>query len=106
MDTPPHLAAHAAAGETAGIPQVLEVRNGDMVSLDEEGAEIVGSTPTGRRLRVEEPRFSKRRGDGRGRGRSDHRGRPHRSSKGRRPSGDRAQRGVRTISTGLVEGHK
>ena len=84
---PPHLAAHAAAGETFGIPQVLEVRNGDIVSLDEEGVEVVGSTPTGRRLRVEEPRFSKRRGQ------SHRRDRPYRSSKSHRSSSDRAQEG-------------
>lgn len=61
---PPHLSAHAQVGVNCGIPQVLEVRNGDIVSLEESSAEIVGSTPTGRRLRIEEPWQSRSRGRG------------------------------------------
>ena len=51
---PPHLEAHAELARDCGIPQVLEVRNGDMVELNYQNTQVVGSTPTGRRLRLEE----------------------------------------------------
>ncbi len=82
---PPHLAAHAEVGRKCEIPQVLEVRNGDIVTLGEEEAEIMGSTPTGRRLRIEpEPRW---RG-----GNSHNQGRTNRGRRGGRPSQKRGSR--------------
>lgn len=51
---PPHLEAHAALAYECGIEQVIEVRNGDMVELSQQESKLIGSTPTGRRLRIEE----------------------------------------------------
>ena len=68
---PPHLAAHAQVGRACGIPDVIEVQNGDVVALEEESPGIIDSAPVGRRLRPPEPPFRGRgRGD-RGRGRGD-----------------------------------
>ena len=51
---PQHLEAHAQLAHECGIPQVIEVRNGDMVELNSQNTQIIGSTSTGRRLRIEE----------------------------------------------------
>ena len=51
---PQHLKAHAELGRECSIPQVIEVRNGDIVLLESDEGQIVGSTPTSRRLRIEE----------------------------------------------------
>ena len=61
---PPHLKAHAELGESCDIPHVIEVRNGDIVHLDEYAPSITGSIPTGRRLRIEQewPPRSRSRG--------------------------------------------
>ena len=51
---PEHLQAHAEVGRACEIPKIIEVRNGDIVLIDSEDSHIVGSTPTSRRLRIEE----------------------------------------------------
>ena len=52
---PPHLSAHALVGEECGIPTVIEVRNGDLVTFTESGgAEILDQLHTGRRVRPPE----------------------------------------------------
>lgn len=43
-----HLSAHARLGADAGIPQVVPVRNGDLVKLAPDIAEIVDQVPFGR----------------------------------------------------------
>ena len=43
-----HLSAHARLGAEAGIPQVVPVRNGDLVRLDSAKAEIIDQVPVGR----------------------------------------------------------
>lgn len=43
-----HLAEHAALARRAGVPQVLVCRNGDLVRLAPNGAEIVDEIPSGR----------------------------------------------------------
>ncbi len=43
-----HLTAHARLGGEAGIPQVLPVRNGDVVRLAPDVGEIVDNVPVGR----------------------------------------------------------
>ena len=88
---PPHLEAHAELGRECGIPEVIEVRNGDIVTLEAEDAYISGSAPVGRRLRPPEP--SRHRG-----GRSQSHDRSRRGKRGGRaqgaPSGRNANRGA------------
>lgn len=43
-----HLVAHGALGAEAGIPEVAQVRNGDMIRLAPGPAEIVDNVPFGR----------------------------------------------------------
>ena len=43
-----HLHEHRAFARKLGVPQVLEVRNGDMVRLAPAPAEVVDEVPTGR----------------------------------------------------------
>jgi len=43
-----HLHAHAKLGGEAGIPQVIPIRNGDMVKLAPGVAEVVNQIPVGR----------------------------------------------------------
>ena len=43
-----HLAAHAKFAAEKGIPQVLPIRNGDLVKLAPGAAEIVDQVPSGR----------------------------------------------------------
>ncbi len=43
-----HLAEHAALARGAGVPHVLVCRNGDLVRLGNDGAEIVDEVPSGR----------------------------------------------------------
>ena len=43
-----HLAEHAKLARSAGVPQVLVCRNGDLVRLAPGGAEIVDEIPAGR----------------------------------------------------------
>ncbi len=43
-----HLSAHARLGAESGIPQVVPVRNGDLVKLAPDLAEIVDQVPFGR----------------------------------------------------------
>jgi ribonuclease J len=43
-----HLAEHAALGRQAGVPHVLICRNGDLVSLAADGAQIIDELPSGR----------------------------------------------------------
>jgi ribonuclease J len=43
-----HLVAHGALGASAGIPEVAQVRNGDMIRLAPGPAEIVDQVPSGR----------------------------------------------------------
>ena len=43
-----HLHEHLAFARKLGVPQVLEVRNGDMVRLAPAPAEVVDEVPTGR----------------------------------------------------------
>ena len=43
-----HLVAHGALGAEAGIPEVAQVRNGDMIRLAPGAAEIVEQVPAGR----------------------------------------------------------
>ena len=63
---PPHLQAHAEVGRSIGIPDVIEVRNGDVVLLDETHPRIVDKVVTGRRLRPSDPPWEHRRSRGRG----------------------------------------
>jgi ribonuclease J len=46
--TPRHLAANAAIARACGVPQTLEIRNGDVCRLTRSGAEVIGSVATGR----------------------------------------------------------
>ena len=43
-----HLAEHADLARKAGVPHVLVCRNGDMVRLAADGAEIIDEVPSGR----------------------------------------------------------
>lgn len=43
-----HLVAQGALGAMSGIPQVLQVRNGDMVRISAAGSEVVDQVPFGR----------------------------------------------------------
>ena len=43
-----HLAEHAELGRRAGVPHVLVCRNGDLVRLAQDGAEIIDEVPSGR----------------------------------------------------------
>jgi len=43
-----HLAEHAALARRAGVPHVLVCRNGDLVRLAANGAEIIDKVPSGR----------------------------------------------------------
>src|SRR5579863_5019961 len=43
-----HLSEHAALARRAGVPQVLVCRNGDLVRLARNGAEIIDEVPSGR----------------------------------------------------------
>jgi ribonuclease J len=43
-----HLAEHAALARGAGVPNVLICRNGDLVSLGQDGAYIIDEVPSGR----------------------------------------------------------
>ncbi len=43
-----HLSAHASLAATAGIPEVAQVRNGDMLRLAPGPAEIIDEVPVGR----------------------------------------------------------
>src|SRR5579863_1892155 len=43
-----HLSEHAALARRAGVPQVLVCRNGDLVRLARNGAEIIDEIPSGR----------------------------------------------------------
>ncbi|MFC3725519.1 ribonuclease J [Neoaquamicrobium sediminum] len=43
-----HLVAHGALGASAGIPEVAQVRNGDMIRLAPGPAEIIDQVPSGR----------------------------------------------------------
>lgn len=43
-----HLSEHAALARRAGVPQVLVCRNGDLIRLAPNGAEIVDEIPSGR----------------------------------------------------------
>jgi ribonuclease J len=43
-----HLAEHAALARGAGVPHVLICRNGDLVRLGQNGAEIIDEVPSGR----------------------------------------------------------
>ncbi len=43
-----HLAEHAALARSAGVPNVLICRNGDLVSLGKDGAHIIDEVPSGR----------------------------------------------------------
>ena len=43
-----HLVAHGALGASAGIPEVAQVRNGDMIRLAPGAAEIIDQVPAGR----------------------------------------------------------
>ncbi len=43
-----HLVAHRALGASAGIPEVAQVRNGDMIRLAPGPAEIIDQVPSGR----------------------------------------------------------
>ena len=96
---PPHLGAHAKLGAQCGIPQVIEIRNGDIVTFDSGVARRSGSAPVGRRVRPPEP--SRRRPE---RGRRDESraqrptGRRRNSSSSRSP---RNARGVRRSSSWL-----
>jgi ribonuclease J len=45
---PLHLAEHAGLARTAGVPQVVVCRNGDLVRLAPGGAGIIGAVPAGR----------------------------------------------------------
>jgi ribonuclease J len=45
---PLHLSEHAALARRAGVPQVLVCRNGDLVRLAPNGAEIIDEVPSGR----------------------------------------------------------
>jgi ribonuclease J len=46
-----HLAEHAKLAEAAGVPEVLDVRNGDIVRLAPGPAEIIDEAPVGRLFR-------------------------------------------------------
>ncbi len=43
-----HLSEHAALARRAGVPHVLVCRNGDLVRLAPEGAQIIDEIPSGR----------------------------------------------------------
>lgn len=43
-----HLVAHGALGASAGIPEVAQVRNGDMIRLAPGPADIIDQVPSGR----------------------------------------------------------
>ena len=43
-----HLAEHAALARSAGVPHVLICRNGDLVRLGDDGAQIIDEVPSGR----------------------------------------------------------
>jgi ribonuclease J len=43
-----HLAEHAALARSAGVPHVLVCRNGDLVRLASDGAQIIDEIPSGR----------------------------------------------------------
>jgi len=43
-----HLAEHAGLARSAGVPHVLVCRNGDLVRLGQDGAEIIDEVPSGR----------------------------------------------------------
>ena len=43
-----HLVAHSALGASAGIPEVAQVRNGDMIRIAPGPAEIIDQVPSGR----------------------------------------------------------
>ena len=43
-----HLAEHAALARHAGVPHVLVCRNGDLVRLARDGAQIIDEVPSGR----------------------------------------------------------
>ncbi len=43
-----HLSEHAALARKAGVPQVLVCRNGDLIRLAPNGAEIIDEIPSGR----------------------------------------------------------
>lgn len=64
---PPHLLAHAQVGRACGIKTVLEIRNGDVVSLSSEPASVIAQTFTGRVMRPPEPAFRPRARGSRGR---------------------------------------
>jgi ribonuclease J len=46
-----HLVAQGSLGASAGIPEVAQVRNGDMIRLAPGAAEIVGTVPFGRLMK-------------------------------------------------------
>jgi ribonuclease J len=46
-----HMAAHAQLAREAGVPQVMIVRNGDVVKLAPGNAQIIDEIPTGRMFR-------------------------------------------------------
>jgi ribonuclease J len=43
-----HLAEHAELGRRVGVPHVLVCRNGDLVRLAQDGAQIIDEVPSGR----------------------------------------------------------
>ncbi len=43
-----HLSEHAELGRRAGVPHVLVCRNGDLVRLAQDGAQIIDEVPSGR----------------------------------------------------------
>jgi ribonuclease J len=97
---PPHLMAHAEVGRGCGL-KVLEIRNGDVVLINEGGPRVVEETPVGRVMRVEESWEGRRpRGSRGGRDRQSP-ARPYSSKRGGRSSwgewggGDRSRRSRR-----------
>lgn len=70
---PPHLEAHAGVGRSLGIPHVIEVRNGDVVSLEEASPHVVDKIYTGRRQRPPEPVWQHRPSGDRAHGRRGYR---------------------------------
>ena len=56
-----HLAEHAKLARAAGVQEVLDVRNGDIVRLAPGAAEIVDEAPVGRLFRDGRPAGAERR---------------------------------------------
>jgi len=90
---PPHLIAHAQVGRSCGVKSVLEIRNGDVISLSSEPPQVIGQVHVGRVMRPPEPSFQPRSRGTRGGRRRSERGHTGGSRRPSRQAGGKGERG-------------